>query len=138
MNAGFVRNDEIAAVAIMKYADDGGMGAAQYANHAAFGPRGGTGCAVPGSFAALYASDDAVAVHCIAHLIGRYEEIAVKVFSRRIRHHEAVSVAMRHQTSGEELGIAQGRLRRRRAAGDRLREGSRLAWRPGEAILAAA
>src|SRR5690242_2921070 len=114
------------------------MGAAQYANDAAFGPRRGTGCAVRANLAALDASDDAIAVHRIAHLIRRYKKIAVEIFSRRIGHDKAISIAMSHQTSGEQIGIARGRLRRCRAARDGLWEGAALVRRSGEAIMAAA
>jgi hypothetical protein len=47
--------------------------------------------------AALDAGQHVIAVHGVAHRVAADEEIAVQIFSRRIRHDEAVTVAMRDQ-----------------------------------------
>ena len=60
-----------------------------------------------------------VAVHGVADLIGRDEEVAVDIRARRVRHDEAITVAMRDQAADYEIGIVRWRFRLRFHAGCR-------------------
>jgi hypothetical protein len=94
MNAGFVGNDEIAAVAVVEDSNDRGMGPAQDPNHAAFRARRRTGGQAAPSVAAHNASDNPVSVHRIPQLIWRNEEITIEVLPRGIGNDKAIAVAM--------------------------------------------
>ena len=75
----------------------------------------------PRRAAPLDARDHAVAVHRVAQLIRRNKEVAFDVAPRRFGHDETVTVAVRNQSAGQQIGIAHGGLRRwlggRRGAG---------------------
>src|SRR5260370_15608172 len=137
MDAGFVRSDKIAAVPIMKDPDTSGMSTAQDLHHSPFGARRRTGGLTSPGVAPLDASDNPVSVHRIAQLVRRNEEIAIKVLSWRLGNHKAVSIAMCDHPSGEQIGIARCRPRRRRKPDVRFCGGTRLRPRAREAILVA-
>ena len=109
VKTGFERSDEVTATAVMKDSDDGGMSAAKNSNHTTFGA--GRSAGHVARIAALDASNDVIAVHGVAELIWRDEEIAVEVGARRIRNHEAVTIAMGDQPTSKQIGIALSRLR---------------------------
>ena len=82
MNAGFVGNDEIAAVAVMENPDDSRMSAAQDPYHSSFGARRRAGGLASPSVTPLDPCDNAVSVHRVPQLVRRNEEVAIEVFSR--------------------------------------------------------
>src|SRR5882762_10950368 len=61
--------------------------------------------AIRKAVAALDARKDVIAVHRVAHCVATDEQVAVHVFTRRIGHDEAVTVAMRDQTPGQLIHL---------------------------------
>jgi hypothetical protein len=109
MKAGFVRSHGVTAVAVMEDTNDGRMSAAQDLHYASFGTCRRAGRMA--SVAALDASDNPISVHGVPQLVRGDEEIAIEVRSWRIGDYEAVSIAMRHQPTCEQIRIAFGWLR---------------------------
>jgi hypothetical protein len=68
--------------------------------HAKDSPFGATR-AVAETAAAFNTRQDVISVHGVAQTVATDEEVAVQIFARRIRHDEAVTVSMRHQTPGQ-------------------------------------
>src|SRR5580700_1992411 len=126
MNARFVGNDEIAAIAVMKNSDDSGVSAVEDANHAAFGAGCRTGGLASTGIAPLDAGDNAIAMHGIPQLVGRNEEIAVEIAARRVWNHKAIAIAMRDEPAPEHIGISRYRLLRRPELSIRFCSGARL------------
>src|SRR3989442_746016 len=60
-----------------------------------------------GSGAALDAREHVVTVHGVAQGVAADKQIALHPWDRFIRHDEAIAVAMRHQPTGEQVGIMQ-------------------------------
>ncbi len=57
------------------------------------------------SAAAFNAGEDMVSVHGVAHRVAPDEEISIQIFSRRIRHDEPITVAMRNQPAGQLVDL---------------------------------
>jgi len=67
------------------------------------------------AFAALDTRKDVISVHGVAYRIATDEKIAVQIFSRRIWHDEAVTVAMRDEASRQLIRFRPDRRTRFRA-----------------------
>src|SRR5579864_4515664 len=137
MNARFVRNDEIAAVAVVKNSNDCGMSAVEDADHAAFSANGRAGGLAPPGVPPLNACDHAISVHGVSQLIGRNEKIAIQISSRRVGHHKAVTIAMRDEAPGKQIRVARRGLWSRSGSRIRFCGGSRLGSLARETITAA-
>src|SRR3989449_5229866 len=112
--ARIVGQHNVAAVAIAKKPYDCWVRALQDAHDAAFDAARGlairTGDAAAASCgpgAALDAREHVVTVHGVAQGVAADKQIALHPWDRFIRHDEAIAVAMRHQPTGEQVGIMQ-------------------------------
>ena len=93
--ARFVRRNRISARSVPEQSHNRCVRAADHAQNASLG------AAWPGpvakALAALDAREHVIAVHRVADCIAPDEKIAVQIFSRRIRHDETVTIAVRDE-----------------------------------------
>jgi hypothetical protein len=81
-------------------------------NHAQDSPFGAPRSpAISKSFAMLDAGQNMIAMHGIANRITSNKQITFQIFSRRIRHNEAVTVAMRDQATCQLICFGPDRAR---------------------------
>jgi hypothetical protein len=97
----FIRRDRVPTGAVPEQAHDSGVRAVKHAKDAPFRATR----AISETAAALDAGQNVIAVHCVAQSVAADEQIAVQVFSRRIRHYETVTVSMRYETPGELIHL---------------------------------
>ena len=93
LNARLVWKDEIAALAIAENTDDRRVSAAENPHDAALGASRGSST-LASRVAAFDTGDNLVAVHGIAQLVRRNEEVAIEIRPGRLWNDEAVTIAM--------------------------------------------
>ena len=111
--ARFVRRDRISARSVPEQPHDRRVRAADHAQDASFGAAWPS--PVAKALAALDARKDVIAVHGVADRVAPDEKIAVQIFSRRIRHDEAITVAMRDEAPRQLIRFRPHRRARFRA-----------------------
>ena len=98
-NPRVIREDDVAVRAVAKKSHKRGVRALEDLNHAPFRAAVST--------PTFDAGEDVIAVHGIAQIIAADKKIAFHPGHRRIRHHETVSIAMRYDSSGNQIGIGR-------------------------------
>jgi len=93
----FVRCDRISARSVPEQAHNGRVRPADHTQDAPFGTRRPSPIAKP--LAALHAREHMIAVHGVANSVAPDEKIALQIFSRRVRHDEAIPVTVRDEAS---------------------------------------
>jgi len=128
LDARIVGNDNAATRGVAEEADDGGMGAGDDAENAAFSAAGSRHAAEAGNF-----GDDMVAVHGVFDEVAGDEKVAVEIGNGDVGDDEAIAVVMEDEAAadfvagnGFVLGELFGgrRLRGARLSGGLLRAGS--------------
>src|SRR5258708_28117007 len=104
--ARFIRRNRVSARSVAEQAHDRAVRAIEDTEN----PSLRAACAVGETAATFDARKDVSAVHGVAHRIASDEEVSVQIFSRRIRHNKAVTIAMRYQSPGQLIHF---RARRR-------------------------
>jgi hypothetical protein len=119
LDAGIVGNDDAATRSVAEKADDGGMGAGDDAEDAAFGAAGSWDAAEAGNF-----GDDVVAVHGIFDEVARDKKVAVEIGNGDVGNDEAVAVLMENEAAADF--VARKRFLLGKFFGGRFMRGARL------------
>ena len=105
-DARVVGKHDVAVRPVAKESDERRMLALDDLHDAAFGASVGA--------AALDSRENAIAVHRVRHVIASDKKIAFDAWDRLVRHHEAVAVAMRNNSTGNKIRIVASPGRRAR------------------------